>query len=83
MKKIITITFNPCIDKSTSVDALMPDKKMRCTSFICEAGGGGINVARAVKKLGGNAMAVYLAGGYRKVRFDGALQINVIHFSKR
>ena len=62
MPEIVTITFNPCIDKSSSVNALLPDKKLRCTSFINEAGGGGINVARAIKKLGGNALAIYLAG---------------------
>jgi len=64
MPEIVTITFNPCIDKSTCVDALLPEKKMRCTPFISEAGGGGINVARAIKKLGGNATAVYAAGGF-------------------
>ncbi len=31
---------------------------------VFEPGGGGINVARAIKKLGGNATALYLAGGY-------------------
>ena len=64
MPAIVTITFNPCIDKSSFIDALLPDKKLRCTPFVQEAGGGGINVARAVKKLGGNALAVYFAGGY-------------------
>lgn len=64
MPDIITITFNPCIDKSTTVGALKPEKKLRCTPPVFEPGGGGINVARAVKKLGGEAMAVYPSGGY-------------------
>jgi 6-phosphofructokinase 2 len=64
MSSIVTITFNPCIDKSSSVDALLPDKKLRCTAFKNEAGGGGINVAKAVKKLGGNALAIFLGGGH-------------------
>ena len=64
MSSIITITFNPAIDKSTSVTELVPDKKMRCSQPVFEPGGGGVNVARAIKKLGGNANAVYLAGGY-------------------
>jgi 6-phosphofructokinase 2 len=36
---------------------------MRCAPSVYEAGGGGINVARGIKKLGGNALAIYLAGG--------------------
>lgn len=64
MSSIITITFNPAIDKSTTVPSLVPEKKMKCTTPVFEPGGGGINVARAIKKLGGNATAIYLAGGY-------------------
>jgi len=64
MPSIVTITFNPAIDKSTTVNALVPDKKLKCTAPVFEPGGGGINVARALKKLGGNATAIYLAGGY-------------------
>ncbi len=64
MTDIITITFNPCIDKSTSVSALKPEKKLRCTPPVFEPGGGGINVARAIKKLGGEAIAIYPSGGY-------------------
>ena len=64
MTDIITITFNPCIDKSTSVDAMKPEAKLRCTVPVFEPGGGGINVARAVKKLGGETTAIYPSGGY-------------------
>ena len=64
MPAILTITLNPAIDKSTSVFAVVPDKKMKCSAPVFEPGGGGVNVARAIKKLGGNATAAYLAGGY-------------------
>ena len=64
MPAIITITLNPAIDKSTTVPVLVPEKKMRCSPPVFEPGGGGINVARAIKKLGGNATAIYFAGGY-------------------
>jgi len=64
MPKIITITFNPAIDKSTVVEALLPEKKLRCQSPVFEPGGGGINVARAIKRLGGDAMALYPSGGH-------------------
>jgi 6-phosphofructokinase 2 len=64
MSKIVTITFNPCVDKSTSVDNLAPEKKLRCSLPTFEPGGGGLNVARAIRQLGGNAVAIYPAGGY-------------------
>ena len=55
MPDIVTVTFSPCIDKSTSVRFLAPDKKLKCTAPVLEPGGGGINVARALKKLGAEA----------------------------
>lgn len=63
MNKIITLTINPALDKSTTVAGIRPDSKLRCTTPIYEAGGGGINVSRAIKKLGGSSLSVYLAGG--------------------
>ena len=45
MPSIVTITFNPCVDISSTVDGLVPEKKMRCGTLVYEAGGGGINVA--------------------------------------
>ena len=64
MSQIVTITFNPCIDKSAIVAQLIPEKKLSCSEPDFEPGGGGINVARAIKKLGGEATAIYPAGGY-------------------
>lgn len=64
MQKIVTLTLNPAIDKSTTVKGIVPDRKLRCSQPVFEPGGGGINVSRAIKKLGGTSSAVYLAGGY-------------------
>jgi len=64
MPSIITVTLNPAIDKSTSIASLIPEKKLHCAQPLLEPGGGGINVARAIKRLGGNAQAIFLAGGY-------------------
>ncbi len=61
---IVTITLSPSIDKSTSVPALIPEKKLKCATPKLEPGGGGINVARAIKKLGGEATAIFPSGGY-------------------
>lgn len=69
MQPIITVTFNPAIDKSSTTTLLIPEKKMYCSKAIFEPGGGGVNVARAIKKLGGSAVAVYLAGGHSGKKF--------------
>ncbi|MCW3112346.1 MAG: 1-phosphofructokinase family hexose kinase [Segetibacter sp.] len=64
MQKIVTLTLNPAIDKSTTVNAIVPDRKLRCSQPVFEPGGGGVNVSRAIKKLGGTSTAIYIAGGY-------------------
>ena len=63
MQKIVTLTMNPTIDKSTSVDSVASEIKLRCQSPIFDPGGGGINVTRAIKKLGGDSVAIYTQGG--------------------
>jgi len=74
MPAIVTITFSPCIDKSTSVPELIPEKKLKCTTPKLEPGGGGINVARAIKKLGGETLAIYPAGGYTGKYFNALMK---------
>jgi 6-phosphofructokinase 2 len=60
---ILTITLNPALDKSFHIDRLEPDHKLRCPNPLVEAGGGGINVARGIRRLGGRAEAFLLSGG--------------------
>ncbi len=64
MPAIVTLTFNPCIDKSTTVNGLVPEKKLRCSPPTFGPGGGGINVSRALHNLGTQSLAVYPSGGY-------------------
>lgn len=61
---VITITMNPAIDKSARVDKIVPEAKLRCTAVKNEAGGGGINVSKALGRLGLNSTAVFPAGGH-------------------
>jgi 6-phosphofructokinase 2 len=61
---ILTITLNPCIDKSSLVEKLEPESKLRCTEIVNEPGGGGINVSKALKKLGAGSTALFPAGGH-------------------
>jgi 6-phosphofructokinase 2 len=62
-KRVITLTVNPVIDKNVSVNGIIPNTKLRCTAPTYNAGGGGVNVSRALKKLGIESLCMYLAGG--------------------
>ncbi len=63
MSKIITLTFSPSIDKNVSVAKLVPKDKLRCLDETQTPGGGGINVARVIHRLGGDVEAVFPEGG--------------------
>ena len=63
MKTIVTLTMNPAIDKSSSVEHVIAERKLYCKTPRFEPGGGGINVTRAIKKLGGESVALYSSGG--------------------
>jgi 6-phosphofructokinase 2 len=75
---ILTITLNPTIDKSTSVGKIEPDSKLRCAPMKHEPGGGGINVSKALKKLGGTSKALFPAGGYNGMMLRNLLQLEQI-----
>ncbi|MDF2456517.1 MAG: pfkB, partial [Cytophagaceae bacterium] len=63
MKNIYTLTLNPALDKSTTVERVEAEHKLRCETPKFEPGGGGINISRALKKLGGDSIAIYPKGG--------------------
>lgn len=56
--------MNPAVDVSVSASQVLPEEKLRCSSPSFEPGGGGINVSRAISKLGGSAPPIVLAGGH-------------------
>jgi 6-phosphofructokinase 2 len=62
-KKITTLTINPSLDKSTRFSGLIAEQKMRCEKPRYDAGGGGINVSKAISKLGGNSTCIFTSGG--------------------
>lgn len=61
---ILTVTLNPCIDKSSQAEKLKPESKLRCTEVVNEPGGGGINVSKALKRLETASVALFPAGGH-------------------
>ena len=52
MKSIITLTMNPAVYQSSTTPIVTDEKKLRCSNIRYDSGGGGINVSRAIKKLG-------------------------------
>ncbi|MGZ4578895.1 MAG: 1-phosphofructokinase family hexose kinase [Mycobacterium sp.] len=61
--QIVTLTMNPALDITTSVGVVRPTDKLRCSATRYDPGGGGINVARIARVLGGSVLAVFPAGG--------------------
>ncbi len=60
---IITLTVNPALDKSTNFKGLVAEQKIRCEEPRFDAGGGGINVSKAISRLGGESLAIFTSGG--------------------
>ncbi|WP_367343403.1 1-phosphofructokinase family hexose kinase [Methanomethylovorans sp.] len=63
MKTIVALNMNPTIDKSTTTEHVIAERKLYCGPASYEPGGGGVNVSRAIKKLGGESLLIYPAGG--------------------
>lgn len=58
MQDILTITLNPAVDLATSADSVSAGPKLRCAPPKTDPGGGGINVSRAIRQLGGQSRAL-------------------------
>jgi 6-phosphofructokinase 2 len=63
MSRIVTLTMNPAIDRTIMVDHVIPQKKLRTSAPRFEPGGGGVCVARALHRLGGDTLAIFPSGG--------------------
>lgn len=63
MARIVTLTMNPALDIATSIERIIPNRKLRCDVPRYDPGGGGINVARACHALGVDALAIFPGGG--------------------
>jgi 6-phosphofructokinase 2 len=61
--RIVTLTLNPAIDMSSEADVVRHTNKVRTYNEVMEPGGGGINVARVLTRLGADVTALFLGGG--------------------
>ena len=57
--QFVTLTINPSLDKSTHFTGLIAEQKIRCEKPRYDAGGGGINVSKAIAKLGGTSTCIF------------------------
>src|SRR3569833_4745438 len=64
MLPVMTVTLNPALDLTTSVGSIKPLQKLRCSAPRLDPGGGGVNVSRAIKELGGESHAFVAIGGH-------------------
>lgn len=60
---VVCLTMNPSVDLATDTERVVPTHKLRCSDTLHDAGGGGINVARVLTRLGGRCTALCPTGG--------------------
>jgi len=60
---IITVTLNAAMDKTLEVPSFTPGRRHRTVDQTTMPGGKGVNIARAIKRLGQPVIATGFAGG--------------------
>ena len=73
MTRVATLTLNPAIDSSCEADRVFPTHKVRTHGERYDPGGGGINVARVLARLGETVEVAYLSGGATGALLDELL----------
>jgi 6-phosphofructokinase 2 len=79
-KQIVTLTINPALDKISGITQVVPNQKLRCEAPEYQAGGGGINVSRAIHRLGGESLALYPSGGFTGEIFKQKLESENVNY---
>ncbi|TCZ66796.1 1-phosphofructokinase family hexose kinase [Roseicella aquatilis] len=62
-RRIVTLTLNPTVDVASEAEMVRAVRKTRTRNERFDPGGGGVNVSRVVRELGGETLAIILAGG--------------------
>jgi 6-phosphofructokinase 2 len=63
MTSVITVTINPALDVFSHTPRIIPTHKLRCDHVQRHAGGGGVNIARVLHRLGVPVQALVTLGG--------------------
>jgi len=72
--RVLTLTMDPSLDLQTAAEQVVPNRKLACSEAQRVPGGGGVNVARALRRLGVDALALFPAGGPTGVRLTQLLE---------
>jgi 6-phosphofructokinase 2 len=72
--RLITLTLNPAVDIACTALRVVHTHKIHTRDDHLDPGGGGINVARVLHELGGDTLAMIMAGGV-----TGALIEELLH----
>ncbi len=64
MKKIVTVTLNPAVDKTYTTQGLIAGHVNRMRTVMKIAGGKGVNVAKILRQYGYEVAATGFLGGY-------------------
>jgi 6-phosphofructokinase 2 len=78
---IVTLTINPAIDRTISVDRLAFEDRAYITSSGESAGGRGINASGVIHSFGGDTVAVLTSGGDTGRRLEELLRLRGIRLS--
>jgi 1-phosphofructokinase/tagatose 6-phosphate kinase len=77
---IITVTLNAALDKTLEVPSFTPGRRHRTVDQRTIPGGKGVNIARAIKRLGQPVIATGLAGGSTGTRIvDGLTEESILN----
>lgn len=71
---IVTLTMNPALDVSSATERVVAEHKLRCGPSRFDPGGGGVNVSRAIRNLGGTSVAIYPLGGPTGQAYRGFIE---------
>ncbi len=73
MKPIYTVTLNPAFDLHYQMKHFEAQKENYVDSILCDAGGKGINISRALKVNGTDSTAFVILGEENGASFEGQL----------
>ncbi len=74
MLTVATITMSPSVDYTLTLDRLIPEEKLRARVEATEPGGGGVQVARALRKLDEAVEAIVALGGNTGTTLESLLE---------
>jgi 1-phosphofructokinase len=81
MKKAITVTMNPSLDKTITIDKLIPYGLNRVKSSRLDPGGKGINVAKVLESFKVDTLISGLIAGEQGKTLKGFLEQSGMNFS--